>query len=278
METKNFRFVRLDSDMPAANESLVANEVRVHYRLLGDRQAADHAAADYSLLSPDERHRAARFVFMAHRVRYVASHALLRRTLSQFAPVPPAAWRFITDTLGKPALAADFAWTNLLFNLSRTKGLVACGVSSTGDVGIDTEWIDPAVDDDAIARHFFSALEIAALAKCTNADRQSKFIELWTLREAYVKARGTGLSDALHYFRGVLDDGTSSQVDVRIASDELTRFALCAPSPWHRIAVAMCERRGVAGHLERAALHPHRPARLRDRPLKAATVDPMEER
>jgi 4'-phosphopantetheinyl transferase len=157
-------------------------------------------AADTALLSPDERARADRFSFAEDRREFVSARALLRRTLSRHRPLTPDAWRFEPGEHGKPMLARDCQTTSPLhFNVSHTRGLVACVVSVVGDVGIDVERTDRAADVDALAARFFDATELARLRDLPASARPTRFFELWTLKEAYLKARGVGMTMPLRH-------------------------------------------------------------------------------
>jgi 4'-phosphopantetheinyl transferase len=219
------------------------NDVHVSYCLTGSLDArAISATLDW--LSPEERARYARFVFARDRRDFAVAHALVRRALSAQVQRPPREWRFVSGSRGKPLLDGDVAArTQLSFNLAHTDGLVACAITRDADVGIDVETIDRDADAVQLARHYFSPVEIAEIERCAEEDRQTRFIEIWTLKEAYVKAVGDGLSYALDTF-GFVFEGSAllhfrSTDPVESAS---WRFALLAPSDRHRMAVAVRNR------------------------------------
>jgi 4'-phosphopantetheinyl transferase len=216
--------------------------VHVWHRLTDEIGAAEHAAA-MQRLPADERDRASRFVFDRDRVPFVAAHDLLRFVLSQYEAVAPDAWRFTLDTHGKPLLSDLHAPCRLRFNLSHTRGLVACAVSRSIDVGIDVEAIrgegDSGTGAHELAARFFSPREVASLGECPQDTRQERFIEFWTLKEAYVKAIGEGLSHPLDTFAFTLADAQAIRFEAPPGDDERSwRFALYAPSEGHRMAVA----------------------------------------
>jgi 4'-phosphopantetheinyl transferase len=159
--------------------------------------APDDVAALEPGLGPDERDRAARFVFPADRRDYVAAHALLRRVLSRHGPHPPDAWAFDGAEGGKPAIVAGQAGEPALrFNLSHARGVVACAVARGADVGIDVEPVGPrerARDPRRGTDEILAAAELAALQALPAGERPARFTELWVLREAWVKGRGASL-------------------------------------------------------------------------------------
>ncbi len=232
--------------------TLGLRDVHVRYRLTDAIDDDMHTRA-LETLSPDERARAGRFVARRDRVDYVAAHALLRQALSDFADVRPAEWTWALTPHGKPMLADAHAGCGLSFNLSHTHGLVACAVCRGADVGIDAESLTPRVHPLELADRFFSSAEVAGLRACADEDRQQRFIELWTLKEAYVKAIGEGLSHPLHTFGFLLDDPTAPRFDPPAGQDPAAwQFALFAPSEAHRMAVAV---RRLPGETREVSVH-----------------------
>jgi 4'-phosphopantetheinyl transferase len=145
------------------------------------------------LLTREERESCAAFHHEVDRRRAVVSRALVRSTLSRYAPVPPEEWRFERGPHGRPEIAAPKG-PPLRFNLSHTRDLVACVVTLAVDVGVDLERTTGDLDELALARSVFSSGEIAALRSLTPPARRRRFLEIWTLKEAYLKARGMGLA------------------------------------------------------------------------------------
>ncbi len=157
----------------------------------------DIIASHLPLLSPAERTRYQSFHYDHHRQEYLAAHTLLRLALSQYAPIAPAAWTFALDPDGKPHLTNPGAPH---FNLSHTKKLVACAIGRLPQIGIDVEYIDGNTDLLEIARTAFSPSEYTTLHNAPVHDRRSIFYRLWTLKEAYIKADGRGMSLPLGSF------------------------------------------------------------------------------
>lgn len=214
-------------------------DVGVRYRLVDAADAAAEARA-MRTLSEDERARAARFVFARDRASFVAAHALLRESLSEHEDLPPGAWTFAQRAHGKPVLADRHAGLDLVFNLAHTDGLVACAIGRGGDVGIDVERLRDDVRPMELACRFFSPSEVAGLEACAENERALRFIELWTLKESYVKAIGEGLSHPLDGFSFLLDGSSALRFETAAAGDARAwQFALFAPSGLHRMAVAV---------------------------------------
>ena len=190
------------------------------------------------LLSPQERARCDRLLFRHDQRDFAAAHALLRGALSFHTGEPPGSWLFTVDARGKPHLApCSSRWE---FNISHTRGLVACALSATGPVGVDVEAIDRAVHADAIVDSYFTQSEAAAIRRCRDrVERRARFFELWTLKEAYLTALGSGLSRALDEI--VIEFSGGSGLHVTSAAGCTLRewtFGLFAPTPRYRLSAA----------------------------------------
>ncbi len=217
------------------------DEVRVRYSrtaALGD----DAVSAAFGLLSADEQTRYRGLAFDEDRTDFAVAHALLRRMLSDCCPISPREWTFTVRPGGKPTLTDDLAAaTQLSFNLSHTRGLVACGVTrGPAEIGVDVDGIDRRIEPVVLARRYFSATEVADLERCAEGNRQLRFIEIWTLKEAYIKAIGSGLAQPLDSFGFTFGGSSVFGFDPPSGVDPSTwRFALVTPTNRHRIAVAV---------------------------------------
>lgn len=159
-----------------------------------------------SILDDAERSRAAAFRFPQDRELYVAAHLFLRRTLSKHAPVAPTDWQFKTNAYGKPFIS-NSGYEHLQFNLSHTRGMIACAVSHAGAIGVDVEKRKPLTDLDALCRYALAPLEAHDVLSASNDRQQAqRFFTYWTLKEAYIKARGMGLSIPLQQFTFVQNE------------------------------------------------------------------------
>jgi 4'-phosphopantetheinyl transferase len=212
------------------------HDVHIWFRSTESATAASVEAARVTL-SADERLRADRFHFADDCRDYTLAHDLLRRCLSAYRPVEPDAWDFETDAAGKPSLRTD---PTLSFNLSHTRRLVACAIAAGTPVGIDVERTTRLLDAGELAERYFSPFEVASLARCTEDAVRPRFLELWTLKEAFVKAVGAGLTMSLDSMSFALDDdnGIVFQPPAGFAASEW-HFALYEPAECARMAVAI---------------------------------------
>lgn len=158
------------------------------------------------LLDGDERDRALRFRFAVHRDRYVSRRGTLRRLLGQYLQIPPTDIELEYTRYGKPFLAKHHG-SDLRFNLSHSQGLALFVLIRGREAGIDLEHIQPDFADHAIPERFFTPREASMLRALPSDQQPEAFFELWVRKEAYVKARGMGLSLPLDSFEVPIGDG-----------------------------------------------------------------------
>ncbi len=194
------------------------------------------------LLDREERNRLQRFQREKDRHLFAASHAFLRRTLSPYVKIPPDQLRFVVNRHGKPSLDGHSKDAVIHFNLAHTYDLVVVAVNGGGEVGVDVERLDRDVDPLEIGDRFFSREESADLRDTPAAGRVRRFFQYWTLKEAFLKARGQGLSAALDRFTlHVLPEGratlsTFSEQEEDVAAWSLFHFE---PTPEHIVAACV---------------------------------------
>jgi 4'-phosphopantetheinyl transferase len=153
------------------------------------------------LLTEEEHERAARFIFDHHRWIYIAAHALLQHQLTELTGV---GGRRGLDTrkgaYGRPELLEPFGEPRLRFNLTHTEGLVAVAFCRGHDVGVDAEAVNRGSPIHELAGRFFSPEEAAFIADAPTPFDRARFFDVWTAKEAVVKALGVGLSLPLDSF------------------------------------------------------------------------------
>jgi len=148
-------------------------------------------------LSPDELERANRFKSGKLRDRFIAGRGALRAILAPYLGQSAAALRFTYSDHGKPTLAEEFAGANLHLNLAHTGDLALIAVTNVGDVGVDIESIRPIKNVDDLVARFFSARENELFQQVPAAEKPAAFFNLWTRKEALLKATGEGLTGSL---------------------------------------------------------------------------------
>jgi len=192
-------------------------------------------------LTAEERSRYERHVVDSVRVEYLLTRAVVRTVLSHYADVAPWDWRFEEGEYGRPALCGPLAPAALGFNLSNTSGMIVCLVDGAGrSVGVDVEDTRRPLAAD-LAERCFSPREIRTLRALPARMQHDRFYEYWTLKEAYIKARGLGLALPLEHF-SFLPDGERWMVefDERVRDDARRwQFSLHRPTGNHVVALAI---------------------------------------
>lgn len=191
-------------------------------------------------LSEEERARAARYRRPADRKGYLATRALVRGILARALSRPPGTLRFRESSHGRPSLEPEVA-DGLAFNASRTPLWVVLVVTRGMACGIDVENVHRRADVDGIARAFAPA-ERALLDGTPVPERRRTFFRLWTLKEAILKARGTGLAGGLDACIFSLPAGGTPRATFARSLEEdpeAWSFHLLEPDPDHVLAVAL---------------------------------------
>jgi 4'-phosphopantetheinyl transferase len=158
------------------------------------------------LLSHGERARHDRLAVPARRLELAAAHALLRLALADVTGTPAAAWRVRRDSMGRPLVEGPRDGMHV--SITHTPGLVACLVTQARVCGVDAEQVSPRVPYMRIAEQVFSPAELQQLRELDDAARIDRFFLLWSVKEAFAKARGDGLAAPLDKVDVALgDDG-----------------------------------------------------------------------
>ncbi|MCA1613545.1 MAG: 4'-phosphopantetheinyl transferase superfamily protein [Acidobacteria bacterium] len=223
-------------ERPAAS----ADEVHVwRVRLDQDEAALRKLSA---LLAEDEMQRAGGFHFQRDHDHFVAARGALRDILGRYTGLAPRLLRFTYEKHGKPALSPETGGRLLRFNLAHSHGLALCAVTLGRAVGVDLELVKEEFAGIEIAERFFSPHEVAALRALAPGERATAFFDCWTRKEAYIKARGEGLSHPLHSFAVSLTPGEPAAL---LCTDddppEAARWSMLALSPGgpYRAALAV---------------------------------------
>lgn len=196
--------------------------VRIHVASLD--ALAERGSSYHALLDQGEADRLARFRFEEDRQRFLLGHGLLREILGQALRTDPAAIVFQRGRFGKPFVANS----TVRFNLSDTKDAVAVALTLDTDLGLDLETMTRHVDHRSVSQHYFTPGEQDSIAAAVDGKR--RFLELWTRKEAVLKASGVGIMDDLRSLR--VDQVTN---DLRIRHPEFV--AMSGPEyhvhTWH---------------------------------------------
>lgn len=225
---------------PPDRISIGADEVHCWRVSLAQPEPAIRKLAQ--LLNHEESARAARFHFSRDHNRFVVARAGLKLILSRYLKTNPGKIQFSYSAYGKPSLAGDHSASELQFNLGHSHEIAIYAFSLRRQLGIDIEHIRPEVSGDEIAERFFATEEVAALREVPPNGRIEAFFNCWTRKEAYIKARGEGLTFPLGDFVVTMIPGEPARLlTVRDAPQEAARWFLreLDPGPGYVAAVAV---------------------------------------
>jgi 4'-phosphopantetheinyl transferase len=168
--------------------------------------------------------RADRFRFELHRNRFVAGRGLLRLILGKYRELPPGSLRFSYGPNGKPELTpgegAQCAGSPLHFNLAHSEGVGVLAVTQSGPVGVDVEQVRSLPEFKELVDQFFSAREAAEFTRLEREQQPAAFFNLWTRKEALLKATGEGIGRLLN------------QVEVSFLPGQPARVLSLPAEPW----------------------------------------------
>ena len=182
------------SELDASGLALGRDEVHLWHIALDEHRVESL----HPLLNTEESVRANRFHFDRDRNHFTVARAALRKLLSTYLRIDASEVQLSYGEMGKPFL--DGHADDLSFNLAHSGGRALYGFSRGRDLGVDLEIIREDFTGEDIARRFFSATEVVALESVAPELRKDAFFNCWTRKEAYIKARGEGLSMPLDCF------------------------------------------------------------------------------
>ena len=177
--------------VPTAFAALSARTVQVWRLPLATMSAAVES------LDAAERERAARFRFPPDRRNYIITRGALRRILAAQLMIEPRAVQLDRSVHGKPCLHLAQAATHLRFNVAHAADWALVAVASGREVGVDLEPVRPMPDAPELARRCLSPNERRRLDHAAPGDVSREFLQLWTRKEAVLKASGLGISGGL---------------------------------------------------------------------------------
>jgi 4'-phosphopantetheinyl transferase len=224
------------ADEPGALTPLRENEVHVWRGSLSRRPGEVARLRD--LLTPDECARADRCRFERDRSRYIVGRATLRLLLARYLDSEPNELEIAYGEFDKPYLDGGPS-----FNLSHSGPVALYAFAAAGELGVDVELVDADLSRELIAERFFSPAEVSVLRSLPAEAQPRAFLTCWTRKEAFIKARGDGLSLALDSF------------DVTLAPNlpaALLRTAWCSEEPREWSIEDLSDRR--AGYIAAVAL------------------------
>jgi 4'-phosphopantetheinyl transferase len=185
--------------------TLADGEVHVWRASLNQPQAVLRGLS--RLLSEDESERAGKFYFPRDRDHFVVARGALREILGRYTGVAPGLLRFTYNRYGKPSLRGGEHEDALRFNVTHSNGVALYALARAREVGVDIEYVREDFAGIEVSERFFSAREVSALRALPRGAFTKAFFDCWTRKEAYIKARGEGLSHPLERFAVSLAPG-----------------------------------------------------------------------
>ena len=180
--------------------SIAANEIHTWQIDQAGFDLSELEASCLDWLTDKEMVRYKRFSFDQHRKQFLLGRIFVRKTLSEYAEVAPAEWKFIENVYGKPAIEPAQNQSALYFNLSHSGDRQVLVLANKEDIGVDIEFCNKPRRVIKISDRYFSSAEQKELVALPEKSQLSRFYDLWTLKEAYIKACGLGLAIHLHQF------------------------------------------------------------------------------
>lgn len=217
----------------------------IHLWFLFENEVEDESFARCCdrLVTIDERRAVERCLLLAERRRRLLARALVRWVLSRYLDADPLQLCIARNAHGKPELTQTGLASPIQFNISHTEGLILMGAASGRALGVDVECIDRTNPPSDVAETYFSGRESAWLQSLPHALRAEHCYRLWTLKESFLKAEGSGLAASLDRIEFAFPGEGEIEVLAARAQDEgMYQHWLLKPSPVH--AAAACCRRG----------------------------------
>jgi 4'-phosphopantetheinyl transferase len=199
---------------PIVWPTLSGDEIHLWYSSLNP-QPTDSLAR---ILSQDELARARLIQSVLSKRRFVSGRGILRLILSRYLGVTPEEISFGYGSQGKPFLVKPSEHGGIEFSLSHSKGSMILGITLDQAIGVDAEYSTHLPEAQALARRFFSDEENRLIQSLVGNARDEAFIRIWTGKEAFLKAKGLGLTQRL------------DEIDIPSQRIELNRFVPTAPS------------------------------------------------
>lgn len=226
------------SSPPARKLELREDEVHIWLLPLEKDSAFFPTEPFETFLTNEEKARTARFLFPKDQQRSFATRVLVRLLLSSYTSLAPESWEFQNNPYGRPEISevCHYNGSPLFFNLAHSKRCIGIAFSRIREVGLDIEWMRDSVQAIEVAEKMFSQSEYRNLCQVPQEELLNSFYRYWTLKEAYIKARGMGLSLPLDQFSFSIN---SSQVLISFdpqMNEEPSRwsFQLFSPFPGYQ--------------------------------------------
>lgn len=221
------------------------NQNECHLWFAYDQQISDVNLIEeyHQCLNLQESEKQKNFYFPRHRHQYLVTRSLVRDVLSKYVvTIAPKEWQFKNNKYNKPSIANLSLPFPLRFNLSHTEEMIVFTVTSGWQVGVDVENLSRENTIERLAKNSFSTPEYQALMALPIYARRHRFYQLWTLKEAYIKACGMGMSIPLKDFSFSLPENNDIAISFEQARNDNPKnwqFYQLTPSNNHLVSLAL---------------------------------------
>jgi len=192
--------VKLKSCWNFPPNSLHLSSNDVHLWLAKLDQSEECVEKLSQILSKEEQRKSERFHYEKDRNNFIVTHGVLRKILSRYLGIEPNRLQFGYHSHGKPFVFGKSNSEEICFNISHSRNLSLYALVRSRQLGVDLEYIRPIPEADHIVAEIFSSYERAMWQQLPENQKQEAFFHIWTGKEAYIKARGEGLSMPLDQF------------------------------------------------------------------------------
>jgi len=224
---------------PPADFTINDNEVHLWQARLD--QPCSRIQALEQLLCPAEKLRAEKFVFDKHRRRFIAGRGFLRNILGGYLNQQAVNLEFSYGPQGKPALVSSGVHDKLYFNVSHSHEMALYAISRNRQVGVDIEYLWARQDVENIAQRYFYPGECEVIRSLSAERKKEAFFKAWTIKEAYAKATGEGLSVLEQVETTLFSNGPAVLRKVHGNPVAMARWLSCQihPSPEYMAALVV---------------------------------------
>ncbi len=174
---------------------ILKDEIHLWYTFDSDIRHSPIIKTYASWLCPEEQTRLNNYKIKSRKRQFLVSRALVRSVLSRYDPgIMPGEWRFNSNEYGKPSISNVVCTSlNIGFNVSHAHNLCVIAVSNGNEIGVDCEYLWNKSLNLRSYERFLTIAEFSKISSISKTDQYSSFIEIWTLKEAFLKGLGVGL-------------------------------------------------------------------------------------
>lgn len=171
------------------------------------------------VLSEDEVRRAAVYSLEKDRVQFIIGRGLLRIILGFYVDANPKELRFQYNEYGKPQLSEALLYNYISFNVSHSDNEIIYAISQGRKLGVDIERICLDLEFNEVLKRFFSPKEQWIIKNSPSEKQVNTFYMIWTRKEAYCKAIGTGIVS--HFERIDVTAGTGEANRYKVSGENI---------------------------------------------------------